>query len=87
MTPQELQSKLADLTATQTLLRADVAALLGILEALGKTTTLDGLSVAAYFSRQRGVELEKFLIEIEDAQPELAAHLQKYLDDARGHDA
>lgn len=69
---------------------ADRAALLASIEAVARCAGLrlvDGKPLLDWFEQQRRVELEKFLIRCEDADPELAALLQQQIDESRGPEA
>jgi hypothetical protein len=50
---------------------------------LAGVSNIDGLDPFDYHARQRLVELEKALIDLEDLDLSLAARLQQFLDDAR----
>ena len=72
-----------DFTAIAARLNSNHVALLGVTLAIAKhigLNELDGLPIQNWYEKQRLAELEKFLIEVEDADPALAAALQQQID-------
>jgi hypothetical protein len=81
--PPEGQVTLLELACTAARLNADRMALLGLALSIANHVglrDLDGLPVQKWYERQRLVEMERFLIQIEDVNPALAAVLQQEID-------
>ena len=82
----ELVALRTQIAAQGAMLTSDHMALLSLVEFLvasSGVTVLDGVSVQKWYQKQRLVELEKFLIRLEDVDPGAAALLQREIDFVR----
>ena len=69
--------------ACDIILKAEVAALLGMIQELAemlKVETLDGLPLMEWFVRQRKIQLQEEVRMVADHSPALAAMIQKAAD-------
>ena len=84
--PHDVQKTLTELLLSVQVLKCEVTALLALAEEIArsaKVENLDGLSVLAYFVRQRAAELEAALRDFEVVEPGFAARLRKVVNQSK----
>jgi len=82
----DVEREVRELSVAVVVLRADLLATLGAIEAVSRAAGLklvDGLPLLKWHAQQRAVELEKVLISLEDIDPAFAAQIQAHVDLAK----